>query len=207
MHVKKKLFQNIRRPQGVLGTFIIEKMNEDHGPLFDFVFSHLDCSHIRNGLDLGCGGGLILERMLQNQVKHVTGLDYSRLCIERSLKHNQRAVESGVCNVVQGDVIQMPFGNEAFDLVSAIETVSFWPDIALAFSEVHRVLAPKGLFCICNESDGTDDPSVQQSSLSDGFRTYTEEELRTLLKQSGFTNIRVFRKDFTHWLMLLAEKK
>ncbi len=49
----------------------------------------------------------------------------------------------------------MPFDDEAFDCVSAFETVYFWEDLEKCFAEVHRVMKNGGTFLICNESDGT----------------------------------------------------
>ena len=39
-------------------------------------------------------------------------------------------------------------------MVTAFETVYFWPELAQNFREVYRVLKPGGVFFICNEANG-----------------------------------------------------
>ena len=65
-------------------------------------------------------------------------------------------IASGRCTVIQGNVAELPFDDESFELATAFETVYFWPGLEHCFSEVCRVLQPGGRFIICNESDGTD---------------------------------------------------
>lgn len=50
--------------------------------------------------------------------------------------------------------MDLPFGNDVFDLITAFETIYFWPDILEALKQVHRVLKPNGTFMICNEVNG-----------------------------------------------------
>lgn len=42
---------------------------------------------------------------------------------------NRRAIEEGRCQVVHASVATLPFPAEVFDLVTAFETVYFWPDL------------------------------------------------------------------------------
>lgn len=48
----------------------------------------------------------------------------------------------------------LPFEEASFDLVSAFETVYFWPDLNRGFREVFRVLAPGGRFLVVCEGSG-----------------------------------------------------
>jgi ubiquinone/menaquinone biosynthesis C-methylase UbiE len=48
-------------------------------------------------------------------------------------------------------VSQIPWEDGAFDLVTAFETVYFWPDFEGGLKEVRRVLKPGGTLFICNE--------------------------------------------------------
>lgn len=59
--------------------------------------------------------------------------------------------------VFQGSVEHMNFTDASFDVVTAFETVYFWPGLPKCFQEVYRVLKPGGIFLICNESNGDTD--------------------------------------------------
>ena len=85
-------------------------------------------------MDIGCGGGANIANWLGKcAAGHVTGIDYSKVSVEESKKLNAIAINQGKCDVVHGDVSSMPFDDEAFDCVSAFETVYFWKDLEKMF--------------------------------------------------------------------------
>ena len=74
------------------------------------------------------------------------GIDYSAVSVEKARKVNAGAIAAGRCTVQQASVAELPFEAEQFDVVTAFETVYFWPDLAQNFREVYRVLKPGGTF-------------------------------------------------------------
>jgi SAM-dependent methyltransferase len=54
----------------------------------------------------------------------------------------------------EGDVQDLPFGDEAFDVVAALWMLYHVPDVDRAISEVRRVLRPGGLFVAVTNGDG-----------------------------------------------------
>ena len=46
----------------------------------------------------------------------------------------------------QASVAELPFEAEQFEVVTAFETVYFWPELVQNFREVYRVLKPGGVF-------------------------------------------------------------
>ena len=51
------------------------------------------------------------------------------MAIEKTRQLTHKAIEEGRCYVVQGDVSGIPFEDNKFDLVTAFETVYFWPGL------------------------------------------------------------------------------
>lgn len=108
--------------------------------------------------------------------------------------------------MVQGNAAAMPFQAETFDVVSAFETVYFWPGLEACFAEVNRVMKRGGTFMICNECDGTNAADEKWQKMIDGMRIYPEEELRAALEKAGFIEIESRRETKKHWLCMLAKK-
>ena len=54
----------------------------------------------------------------------------------------------------EGDVQDLPFGDEAFDVVAALWMLYHVPDVCRALAEVRRVLRPGGLFVAVTNGDG-----------------------------------------------------
>ena len=96
-------------------------------------------SHALEILDVGCGpGGNIL---FLKKFGKVTGLDTSKEALSF-------ASTQGFFNIVQGDGDKLPFGNESFDLVSALDVIEHMENDTEALREIFRVLKKDGIFLL-----------------------------------------------------------
>ncbi len=197
----QKLLQNCRKPEGLAGKMLVRSMNGGHSSVSRWGLSHLNLQMDARVLDIGCGGGANVKRLLAMCPQgSVEGLDYSEQSVLVSRKTN--AAELGHrCEVRQGSVSELPYGAGAFDVVTAFETVYFWPDILADFGQVRRVLKPGGIFLICNEMNDPEDTTW--SGKIDGMRIYSGGELESLLKQAGFT-VQTNDAQGKKWLCIVA---
>ncbi len=203
----KKIFENAKKPEGTLGKVLVSLMNKGHSSGSKWAISQLELKKDYDVLDIGCGGGANLTLLLENcNNGTVTGIDYSSVSVEVSKKKNKKAVEQGKCNVVEGNVLSLPFENDKFNVVTAFETIYFWNPIETAFKEVYRVLKSEGTFLICTETDGKNKMDEKWKKLIDDMRIYTAEELEKILMEVGFKNIKVSIKKKNRWMCVLAEK-
>lgn len=200
-------FENTRKPQGFGGKIMVKMMNSGHSKLAKWGFTKIYAKPDAKVLDIGCGGGANIANWLGKCTNgHVTGIDYSKVSVEESEKLNAIAIKQGKCDIVYGDVSSMPFDDEAFDCVSAFETVYFWEDLEKCFAEVHRVMKSGGIFLICNESDGTNSKDEKWAKKIGGMKIYNEMQLRTMLEKVGFCDIKTYVDAKKHWLCIVANK-
>lgn len=200
-------YQNACRPEGADGEKILEHFNTHHVQLARWAFEHLQIAPDAAALDVGCGGGANLAALLEFcRDGSVTGLDYSVVSVAKSTAVNRQAVEAGRCQVLQGDVMALPFAAEQFDLVTAFETVYYWPDLAQAFGQIWNCLKPGGQFFICNESDGNGPDDEKWPELIDGMAIYTLPQLTALLTGAGFTGLQSDQVATKGWLCITAQK-
>lgn len=200
-------FENTRKPQGFGGKIMVKMMNSGHSKLAKWGFTKIYAKPDAKVLDIGCGGGANIANWLAKCTNgHVTGIDYSKVSVAESEKLNAIAIKQGKCDIVYGDVSSMPFDDEAFDCVSAFETVYFWADLEKCFAEVHRVMKSGGSFLICNESDGTNSKDEKWAKKIGGMKIYNEMQLRTMLEKVGFCDIKTFVDAKKHWLCIVANK-
>lgn len=90
-------------------------------------------------LDLACGTGDIAFALAARGA-HVVGLDITHRMLQFA-----RAKQRGP-QFVTGDMLALPFGNEAFDVVTTGYGLRNVPDIPRAIAEARRVLRPGGTF-------------------------------------------------------------
>ena len=141
-------FENTRKPVGLGGKIMVAMMNIGHSAMAAWGLHFLQLAP--DAIVLDCGGGANIKTLLKRCPKgKVQGIDYSAVSVEKTRKVNAGAIAAGRCAVQQASVAELPFKAEQFDVVTAFETVYFWPELAQNFREVYRVLKPGGAFCGC----------------------------------------------------------
>ena len=200
--------QNIRKPEGEAGARMLEGMNVGvHARLSEWAFSFRRPGSDARALDVGCGGGANLARLLSCCPEgSVTGADYSATSVALSRDLVADAVADGRCRVLQADASELPLQDESIDFVTAFETVYFWPDVPKAFAEMARVLVPGGTFMIVNEVDGTHEGDFRLVGVVDGFQVLVPEEVRELLAEAGLAVEEEHHHPEESWVVYIARK-
>jgi ubiquinone/menaquinone biosynthesis C-methylase UbiE len=187
-------FDNMRKPKGKLGKIQLKSMNKEHTPVSLWGLKHLDIQDDYIVLDIGCGGGININRMSKN-AKKVYGVDYSIESVNLSREVNRQEIYDGKVEILKGNVQDLPFEDNTFDIVTAFETVYFWPNIEKSFGEVKRVLKPGGIFLIGMESNGNDNLTMKISEKLINMTVYNDEEITEFLKNNGYSQITVYLRD------------
>ena len=142
----KNIFNQTRKPEGLLGKMMLRGMNPGHAKLADWGLTHLPKLAPERAIDIGCGGGRNAGELLKMYPKaHVTAVDYSELSVEKARAYNKDMIVAGRCDVKQGDASELAFPDATFDLATAFETVYFWPGLEKCFERKVRMKSHRGL--------------------------------------------------------------
>ena len=194
------------KPHGEEGIRTIEEMNKNHEQISKFAFECITVNENDKILDIGCGGGVNIEKFLKLTRNNVDGLDYSEVSVSQTIKRNRESVENNRCEVIHADVRDMPLDDESYDLVSAFETIYFWPDIENTFKEVYRIIKEKGRFMIAQGTDGNHPDDEKWLKTVEGMHVYTSKDLEKYLTDAGFKVVESFKKENDYILVVIAIK-
>lgn len=115
-------------------------------PIYEAAF---DATGMTNGtrlLDVGCGAGLALQ-LAHKRGASVAGLDASRRLLEVARSRLPEA------DLREGDVEELPYGDDSFHVVTAFNSVQYATDPVQALNEIRRVAAPGGAVAIATWGD------------------------------------------------------
>ena len=155
-------------------------------------------------LDLGIGPGISGIGILDVRPQAwVVGLDFSRTMLRLAQRYLRRA--GSTLDLVHGDVMNLPFPDASFDVITHHSFLYLLSQQERALSEIARVLRPDGVYVFLEPSRGGSlwallrGPGVLRFKLSmflwrvvsRGFGRFDQATLQALLLRHGFGDIQL----------------
>ncbi len=191
MGIFKKFFTNCAHPKGKMGRIMLTMMNLSHAPITNWGLKLINFQDRWTMLDIGCGGGATIKRLLKHSKdSQVYGIDISQESVAKS-KNNCIDMLDKQVFVNQGSAEMLPYETGKFDLVTAVETIYFWPNLQSCFKEVYRVLKTGGRFAIIVEAA---DKDSMWTNIVEGMTTYSSDQILTMLRNAGFIQTETHQK-------------
>ena len=209
MSMMSKLLGQCRKPTGWMGRMVARGMNVSHSEMTDWGLSHVAIGENDAILDVGCGGGGTIHKLATMAEKgRVHGIDYSEESVRTSTKLNRKLIDSGRVEIRHSSVSSLPFPSDMFDLVTAIESHYFWPDLANDMKEILRVLEPGGMLMLLGgEYKGGKYDERNQRWVELGDMAYhTVDEFERLFCTVGFADVQVLEDSDRGWMCGLGRK-
>ena len=165
-------------------------------------------------LDVGCGGGRTIHKLAAAaSAGKVYGIDYSEDSVRAARRANAHWIDIGRVEIQHGSVSKLPFAEQTFDLVTAIETHLFWPDLPNDFREIFRVLKAGGAVLLVAEiyRGGKHLEGVRKQvfdkHLAANMNLLTPDEHRTLFTSAGFSNVEILEELEKGWIAAIGRKE
>jgi ubiquinone/menaquinone biosynthesis C-methylase UbiE len=178
-------------------------MNLSHSGVTDWGLKHFQVGSRFTILDVGCGGGRTIHKLAAMATEGlVCGMDYSKGSVGASRHKNAKLIEAGRVEIRQASVSHLPFSDQKFDLITAVETHYYWPDLAKDLLEILRVLKPGGRLIIIAESykGGRFDKLQQLVMKPLGSSHLSVDDHREMLRAAGFSDVQVFEDYKKGWM-------
>ena len=201
------LARQCRKPTWLVGRLFAHLMNSSHLAVTTWGLKHVPFEPHSAILDVGCGGGRTIQQLLTlAPLGRVHGIDCSEASVAVARRFNAPAIAAGRADVRRGSVSSLPFPPGTFDVITAVETHYYWPDLKKCLGEFRRVLKPGGCFAIIAESycgkrfDLVDRVAMR---LLGGTLLTTSQHRDTLLA-AGFSNVEIVEDAHRGWICALG---
>lgn len=194
---------NARKPTGKFGKLLIRAMNISHYQLTSWGLGHLSIRKQDTILDIGCGGGGAIHKLAKLATNgKVYGIDFSGESVMASRITNKQFVQMGRVEIQQSSVSCLPFSDNMFDLVTAVNTHNYWPDLVTDMREILRVLKPGGKLIIIGSvyKGGKYDKRNQKYAELIEIAFPSVNELRGLFLKAGYSEVQMFEKYNRGWI-------
>jgi arsenite methyltransferase len=144
--IRRWIAHQFARPSGRLGKWVIAPwLNRIGRRLNRLAFDLLAPKPGEALLEIGFGGGALLERLAAAWPSKLVGVDWSRAIVARVGKCGAKIVEA--------QATALPFGDDDFDGLVSVSVVHFWPDLAPPLREMARVLRRAGRLVLVFECE------------------------------------------------------
>lgn len=169
--------------------------------LLDTAIRVLDHPRFHRAVDLGCGTGLMGER-LRPLCDHLDGVDLSA---EMLRKAKARGIYD---RLIKSDIAALDIA-PGVDLVTAADVFMYVGALEAVFARIAAMLEPAGLFAFSVEASDSDDLVLRESRRYAHGRAYVERELARVgfrLLSLTTETIRTDRGEAIRGLVVTAER-
>lgn len=177
-----------RRPSGRLARRFYRNPRP-HFASFEETLTALALTADDRLLEIGCGGGVLLERALRD-AGSAKGIDHSAEMVALASERNAEAIAAGRLTVEQAEAEQLPFADGEFTAAALANVFFFLYEPERALGELHRVLASGGRLAIHTAAPGL---PGWLAPVTRRMRTYDDAQLLQLLVAAGFSDAAVTR--------------
>ncbi|MGV8111021.1 class I SAM-dependent methyltransferase [Methanospirillum sp.] len=172
--------------------------------------------HSGTALDVGSGPGHLATALALASECTVHALDCSPDMIEIC---QNRVSEKGLNKRVipaLGDVSEIPYGDNTFDLIISRGSWFFWEDLSKSLSEIYRVLRPGGKTYIGGGFGTTalkeqivaamkERESDFEAGMKERMTSRSPDIIKSTLENIGVHNYSLINDDSGIWLMMVRE--
>lgn len=155
--MKQFVISQFGNPRGIAGWLVGKVMAYENRERIAWTIDRLDVQPEDRVLEIGVGPGLGVEAVARRTVHGwVAGVDRSQTMIGQAGRRNARAIGEGRVELRSASAEALPYDDEVFDKVVAINSFHHWSDPDRGLAECWRVLKRGGIIAIMEQPHGID---------------------------------------------------
>lgn len=180
------LSRQLGDPTGFAGRIVGRVLNRGNRSLVVAAVAATECGLAADIADIGFGGGVGLDILLDREGTAVHGVEMSETMLAQARRRFADDIARGRLRLYAGRMESLPLDDSALDAIISTNTIYFVPDLAAAFAELARVLRPGGRLVL---GIGDPDQMAKMPFTRHGFRLRPVDELVSAIREAGFDQI------------------
>ena len=180
--------KQLGNPNGLFAKIFGPLWNRRNAALNDLAFAQLDLQPDDRLLEVGFGGGYLMQRTLaQVPDGFLAGVDISPAMLSAAQKRfrTQFATEKLELRCARAE--SLPFPADHFTRACSVNSIFYWEDVPQALAELYRVLGVHGKLVLCQTAAG----SLEQMGFAAYANRFEAQDVQRLLAAAGFQQISV----------------
>ncbi len=178
------LAHQLRKPTGEYGRQVGKKMADTNHEVTRFTIKCLDIQPTDHVLEIGFGPGEGIAQLVERTPKgFVAGIDFSEDMLAMAIERNQDAINQKRVELILGEAQEMPYKDESFDKMFAVNVFHFWEDPMSELAECRRALKSGGKIAFFMAYPSSYIPGLQESGV---FISREPQDVEKILMDAGF---------------------
>jgi ubiquinone/menaquinone biosynthesis C-methylase UbiE len=192
--INRIIARQLGNPSG-LGKVLAPLWNQRNSALNDTAFEALDLQPNNRVLEVGFGGGYLLQRMTSTVTNSfLAGVDISQAMVTNAQKRLQRLITQGKLELHCCPVEVLPFPPNYFTKACSVNSIFYWENATQALAEIRRVLDQDGLIVLCQ----TCPKSLEDRGFASHMARYEASDIFRMLEAGGFHDIHITNASDKH---------
>ena len=180
--------KQLGNPNSLFAKIFGPLWNRRNAALNDVVFTQLALQPDDRLLEVGFGGGYLMQRMLAQVTDgFLAGVDISQAMVNTGQKHFRAQIATGKLELRCARAEFLPFPAGHFTKACSVNSIFYWEDVPQALAELYRVLGVHGKLVLCQTAAG----SLEQMGFAAYANRYQSQDVERLLSAAGFQEISV----------------
>src|SRR3990170_3197451 len=147
--IRRRIAHQFARPSGWLGRWLVAPwLNRIGRGLNRLAFDLLKPKSGEALLEIGFGGGALLDRLAAARPGRLVGIDRSVEIVTRG-----RSRLKGRAETIEAEATSLPFADDSFDALVSVSVLHFWSDLGPPLREMARVLRRSGRLVLVFECE------------------------------------------------------
>ena len=192
------------QPTGWLGWLVGHLMAAKSAPMNRLAVELLEVKPEDRILEIGFGPGTAVALLAERaQRGFVAGVDRSEVMVRQTTKRNRKTIQMGRVEVRQGSASSLPFGDNSFDKVLAVNSFHHWTAPEHDLLEVRRVMRDGGTLVLALRM-ALPNPKMVAAP---GLTAEQVGQAKSFVEQAGFRDVRTIVRDVGRQVTCLLANK